>query len=252
MLTGLDRRIVLISLLFMLPVVGGLTTYVVQQAQESSLLAPKNNGYSAAKYPGGLVENLQRSLVTISCKSSQGSGFSFTLDKIDLNNGYRFAKVNTSGFKSRLITNAHVIQDCLDKNEVLFESADGKTYVATIEILDTKNDLALLGSPIFIDGISGVYWKPRPGYWVMGLGSPHNFAGSVTFGHIINLDVRSVFHTASLSPGNSGGPLVDNEGYLFGVNSGSKPVGQNFNFSISLNSFCEMLVKCKNGSFWDK
>ena len=252
MLTSLDRRIVLISLLFLLPIVGGLTTFTSLQVQETSFQSPSNNGYSAPTYPGGLVEFVQQSLVTVSCKGSQGSGFSFMLDETDIDNGYRFAKDDSNGFKSRLITNAHVIQDCIAEEEVLIESADGKSHVATIEIVDTENDLALLGSPVFIDGISGLYWKPKPGYWVMGMGSPHKFAGSVTFGNIINFDDQSIFHTASLSPGNSGGPLVDNEGYLFGVNSGSKPVGQNFNFSISLNSFCEKIVKCKKGFFWEK
>ena len=116
--------------------------------------------------------------------------------------------------------------------------------------MDSRNDLALLSSKKVIEGISGLYWSPLPGYWVMGLGSPHNFAGSVTFGNIINFDENSVYHTASLSPGSSGGPLVDNEGYLFGVNTGAKPIGQNFNISVSLNAFCEALVVCPEGRYW--
>jgi S1-C subfamily serine protease len=83
----------------------------------------------------------------------------------------------------------------------------------------------------------------------MALGSPHNYAGSVTFGNVINADQRSVYSTASLSPGNSGGPLIDNEGWVFGINSGSKPIGQNFNISISVNMLCEQVLDCPEKRF---
>jgi hypothetical protein len=247
-----DRRIILISLLFLLPVTGGLTAYVALQVSDTSAFSPSNNGYAQPKYLGGLVEELQKTLVTIKCAESSGSGFAFTLDDIDLEKGFRFAGSTSKDNFTRIITNAHVVQDCVADKKVGFESAGGKTYEAKLEIVDTQNDLALLSSGKFIEGIAGLYWKPRPGYWVMGLGSPHNFAGSVTFGNIINFDSNSIFHTASLSPGSSGGPLVDNEGYLYGVNTGAKPVGQNFNISVSLNAFCDALVVCPNKTYWEE
>lgn len=252
MFPHLERRIVLFVLLFLIPITGGLSAYTALEISENSKLAPSNSGYAEPKYVGGLVENLQQTLVTIECESSLGSGFSFVLDKPDLDNGYRFAGKSSKNVYTRLITNAHVIQDCVTEGSVKFESSDGKKQSAKIEIVDSQNDLALLSTDKFIEGISGVYWKPRPGYWVMGLGSPHNFAGSVTFGNVINFDKYSIFHTASLSPGSSGGPLVDNEGYLFGVNTGAKPVGQNFNISVSLNAFCDAIVVCPKHSYWEE
>jgi S1-C subfamily serine protease len=84
----------------------------------------------------------------------------------------------------------------------------------------------------------------------MALGSPHGLGGSVTFGNVINFESSLVFHTASLSPGNSGGPLVDNEGLVYGVNTGSKPIGQNFNMSIGVNAFCDRLIICKERKYW--
>lgn len=245
-----DRRIILISLLFLLPITGGLSAYVLLDAGINSENDPSNNGYSQPKYIGGLVEDLQTTLVTIECGESAGSGFSFILDKADLENGFKFAGENAESDITRIITNAHVVEECQEDKQVQFVAANGKSYGAKIEVVDSRNDLALLTSNKSIEGISGVYWQPRPGHWVMGLGSPHKFAGSVTFGNIINIDRNSIFHTASLSPGSSGGPLVDNEGYLFAVNTGAKPVGQNFNISVSLNAFCENLVVCPEGSYW--
>ena len=250
MFSNSERRVFLLALLFLIPITGGLSAYTAFEISENSKLAPSNSGYAQPKYVGGLVENLQSTLVTIECQGSMGSGFSFVLDKVDRENGYRFAGKTSKQDYTRIITNAHVIQDCLMSGIVNFESDNGKRQSADIEIVDSQNDLALLSTDKFIEGISGVYWKPRPGYWVMGLGSPHNFAGSVTFGNIINFDKNSIFHTASLSPGSSGGPLVDNEGYLFGVNTGAKPVGQNFNISVSLNAFCDAIVVCPDHSYW--
>jgi S1-C subfamily serine protease len=118
--------------------------------------------------------------------------------------------------------------------------------------IDVENDLALLGSRLDIPPLFGSYATPRTGYWVMALGSPHSFEGSVTFGNIINRDSKLIFTTASLSPGNSGGPLIDNEGFVYGVNSGSKPVGQNFNISIGINTFCEKLIVCPSTRYWQE
>lgn len=240
----------LLSILFLLPITAGLTSYVILQVQAASDFGPQNNGYAQPENHGLLVENLQKALVTVDCRGINGSGFAFELDTVDIENGYEFSAQNFKNSESRIITNAHVVQDCMDNGIVSFISAEGKMHRGEIEIFDQKNDLALLKSPILIKGISGVYWTPRPGYWVMGLGSPHKFAGSVTFGNIINFDKNSIFHTASLSPGSSGGPLVDNEGYLFGVNTGAKPIGQNFNISVSLNAFCDAIVKCPEGTYW--
>lgn len=247
-----ERRIVLLVLLFLLPITGGLAAYTALEISENSKLSPSNSGYSQPKYVGGLVENLQEALVTIECQGADGSGFSFELDKPDLENGYRFAENPSNTGITRIITNAHVVQGCLGDKKVNFVSADGKQESASIEVVDSRNDLALLSTKKYIEGISGVYWKPFPGYWVAALGSPHSFAGSVTFGNIINFDKNSIFHTASLSPGSSGGPLVDNEGYLYGVNTGATPIGQNFNISVSLNAFCDAIVICPDGSYWEE
>jgi S1-C subfamily serine protease len=179
-----------------------------------------------------------------------GSGFSFELDEADISNGFEYKDKVSKSAKSVIITNAHVIENCVAQGSVKVLIDQETTRNARIFKLDELNDLAMLTLDLEIPPLSGASWKPLPGYWTMALGSPHNFAGSVTFGNIINLDSSSVFHTASLSPGNSGGPLVDNEGYLYGVNTGSKPVGQNFNISIGVNAFCDQLIKCPTSRYW--
>jgi S1-C subfamily serine protease len=245
-----EIRILLVSVLFLIPITGGLTTLVIIQEREKVAMSVYNDGWVPPKDLGSLVTRIQSSLVTVECKESIGSGFSFFLDDIDLKEGfeYRDAKAEKAG--SVLITNHHVVEGCLSDGLTEITINDQTTHSAQIVIADSINDLALLVTDVEIPAISGAAWKPRPGFWTMALGSPHNFTGSVTLGNIINQASNQVFHTASLSPGNSGGPLVDNDGYLYGVNTGSKPVGQNFNLSVGVNAFCDKLINCTKSEYW--
>jgi S1-C subfamily serine protease len=249
MLSRLEVRIILVSLLFLIPVVGGLTFFTALQVSEDRYFENDVNGYVQPKWLGGTIGIAQESLVTIECSGVFGSGFSFDLDSYDADKEISFVDEAKLGIDTKVITNAHVIKDCLDANRVEVIINDKTSHFAKIVRNDVSSDLALLSLPIPIEPLLATYSVPQPGYWVMALGSPHNFAGSVTFGNVINGDQRSVYSTASLSPGNSGGPLLDNEGWVIGINSGSKPIGQNFNISISLNMLCEQILNCPEKRF---
>jgi S1-C subfamily serine protease len=245
-----EIRVLLTAILFLVPITGGLTTMLIIQEREETAMSTNNDGWVSPKYLGFLIKEVQSSLVTIGCKDAFGSGFSFYLDDTDTRDGFKYRETITEQAESVLITNHHVIANCIPEGIVEITIDDETTHQAKIVNTDIQNDLALLVSDVEISPISGAAWKPSPGFWTMALGSPHNFAGSVTLGNIINQDSGQVFHTASLSPGNSGGPLVDNDGYLYGVNTGSKPVGQNFNLSVGVNAFCEKLINCTKSAYW--
>ncbi len=249
MLSKLETKVVLISLLLLLPVAGGLTTYVIVQMKESKEFTNKVNGYIAPKWLGYEIEKAQKSLVTVECAGTFGSGFAFDFDATDISDGFSFKSQKATENSSYIVTNAHVVRNC-GKSLPKIVIADNSSKLANVISLDSENDLALLETDLEISPLFGSYSPPRTGYWVMALGSPHSFAGSVTFGNIINSESNLIFTTASLSPGNSGGPLIDNEGYLFGVNSGSKPVGQNFNISVGVNTFCVKLINCPDKRYW--
>jgi S1-C subfamily serine protease len=245
-----EIRVLLTAILFLVPITGGLTTLAIIQEREKVAMSTVNNGFAEPNYLGWLIGEAQKSLVTVNCENSLGSGFSFYLDDIDRGEGFRYLDESTESASSVIITNQHVIADCVNQGFVTITISDETVHQAKIVKADVKNDLALLTSEVEIFPISGASWKPRPGYWTMALGSPHNFAGSVTLGNIINIDSSQVFHTASLSPGNSGGPLLDNDGYLYAVNTGSKPIGQNFNLSVGVNAFCDYLIACTKSAYW--
>ena len=248
--TRIEIRVLLISILFLIPLTAGLTTYVVLQARENSGLSTDINGYTTPKWLGGLVAITEESLVTINCQEEIGSGFSYGLDNTDVANGFEFRSEDAKTAPSLVITNLHVVDACLSSLRVSVIGFDKTKSEGRILEIDELNDLAMIRIESIIPSLFGAYAKPVPGYWAMAMGSPHNFTGSVTFGNIINLDATEVFHTASLSPGNSGGPLSDNEGYLLGVNTGAKPIGQNFNISIGINAFCDRLIECTKRKYW--
>lgn len=251
MTSRFEVRILLTAILFLIPITAGLTTYVLLEAKEDSLLSTSTNAYSPPKNIGGLVELVSESLVTIKCQDALGSGFSFGLDSYDLDNGFKFHSEAAKNAPSTIVTNHHVLEKCLTTNKVQVIGFGGKKYAGEILEVDEINDLALVRIESEISELYGASYKPSPGYWTMALGSPHGLGGSVTFGNIINFDSPLVFHSASLSPGNSGGPLVENVGYVYGVNTGSKPIGQNFNISVGVNAFCDRLIICEKRKYWE-
>jgi S1-C subfamily serine protease len=245
-----EIRVLLTAILFLIPITGGITTYVLLEVKENSLLSTSTNAYSPPRNIGGLVLNVNDSLVTINCLETLGSGFSFGLDSVDKANGFEFRSDAAQKAPSVIVTNYHVLKNCLITNRVEVISFGGKKHVGEILEIDEANDLAIVRIESELLQLYGAGYKPSPGYWTMALGSPHGLGGSVTFGNVINFESSLVFHTASLSPGNSGGPLVDNEGLVYGVNTGSKPIGQNFNMSIGVNAFCDRLIICKERKYW--
>jgi S1-C subfamily serine protease len=246
----LETKIVLMSLLLLLPITGGLTAYTILQVNDSKQFSNRINGYVEPRLLGNEISWVQESLVVVKCDESSGSGFSFDLDAFDLERGFQF-KSEVSRDSSFIITNSHVVKNCNNSN-LRITVADKSSHFARIINVDLENDLALLTTTVEIPALFASMSTPFEGFWVMALGSPHGLAGSVTFGNVINRDSKQIFTTASLSPGNSGGPLVDNEGYVFGVNTGAKPVGQNFNISVGVNMFCEKLIVCPDGRFWEE
>ena len=141
-------------------------------------------------------------------RGSLGSGFLISAD------GY-------------IITNNHVI-DKADTIEVTF--SDGRTLPATIVGRDRDTDIAVLKissrAPLpFVDLADSD--KAEVGDWVIAIGNPLGFGGSVSAG-IISATGRDlntgrsdnfIQTDAAINQGNSGGPLFNLSGQVVGVNT---------------------------------
>jgi S1-C subfamily serine protease len=127
-----------------------------------------------------------------------------------------------------------------------------RRYEVSLDILDKKNDLVKLSSTADLEPLKLAKSGPYPGYWVMTYGTADGWIGSVSIGSVMNSTDDEIFITANISHGNSGGPLLDNEGHVFGTNSWGM-TGEQYNGAKSLDAMCSEILKCKYNKgkyFW--
>ena len=150
-----------------------------------------------------------------------------------------------------IITNSHVINDTKNNLQVHVILHDNKKYNAVVVGFDKTTDLAVLkidasGLPVAVFGDSNVI---AVGDWVLAIGNPGGmtFASSLTRGVVSGLN-RSVGYSdagnmtyiqtdTAISPGASGGALLNMHGQVIGVNT-SKLVAEGYEgmgFSIPIS-----------------
>lgn len=137
-----------------------------------------------------------------------------------------------SGFivdkRGYIITNAHVIDD---SSRITVKLDSGEEFVAQVIGADEETDLAVLkitagrDLPVVKMGDSE---KAEVGDWVLAIGSPFGLNKTVTAGIISTTQRETPYATAfqrfiqtdaAINRGNSGGPLVNLDGEVIGVNS---------------------------------
>ncbi|MEJ8566632.1 DegQ family serine endoprotease [Elongatibacter sediminis] len=125
-----------------------------------------------------------------------------------------------------IITNHHVVEDA---DQIVVRLDDRREFEAELIGSDPQSDVALLkidakGLPALAIGDSE---SLKPGEWVVAIGSPFNFEQSVTAG-IVSAKGRStgaqqyvpfIQTDVAINRGNSGGPLLNLEGEVVGINS---------------------------------
>ena len=183
--------------------------------------------------------------------------------------GYRNLKPvssNGSGFiiseDGYILTNAHNIKDNFRPSVITTDInitvvvPGGEAYSASIVGLDMISDIALLK----IDGKNFDYCnlgdsdEVKVGEWAIALGNPRNLISNAQYQPIASAGIVSAINAdfsldsqsgklldnmiqtdASLNPGNSGGPLIDSNGDVIGINTFIKADSQNLGFAIPIN-----------------
>ena len=241
------QKITAYGMIIALPFALGAFLLAWGPANQFSLTDPRSDGYVQPRSIATLVEKTQESTVTIFCDYgskeiiSQGTAWVIELEN-DMGDGY----------PTTLITNHHVIEECINgKGKVSIKPLFGKESPAVIEKWDVKNDLATIATAVKLKPLALSQYEPLPGYWVAAIGTADGYEGSVAFGNILNGTNFELLTTAALSNGNSGGPLIDNEGNVVGINSwGSKT--QQYNGAMSLNALCSKFIDCKTELYWER
>jgi len=160
----------------------------------------------------------------------------------------------------RILTNNHVISGS-SKIEVRF--SDGGRYTAKVLVADRADDLAMIQIdpkkklPFLKLGDSDAL---QVGQKVLAIGNPYGFQGTLTTGVVSSLgrEIRNENSTleglvqtdAAINEGNSGGPLLDSQGNVIGINTAIlAPSGGNIGigFAMPINRAKAMLEDFRVG-----
>ncbi|MBS0445861.1 MAG: trypsin-like peptidase domain-containing protein [Proteobacteria bacterium] len=122
-------------------------------------------------------------------------------------------------------TSAHLVAGA---QQVLVRLPDDRYAEATLVGVDETTDVAVLSVPgVQIAPVLGSTAPLRPGDWVLTIGEPYGLRRSLSAGIVGGIDrhfredgeVLFIQSDAALNPGNSGGPLVDADGNIIGMNA---------------------------------
>ena len=131
-----------------------------------------------------------------------------------------------------IVTNFHVVENV---RSVEVQLSDGRRGVATVVGADPLVDLAVLKTEM--ENLIAAEWGDSDsldvGEMVWALGSPFGFEKTITFGIVSAKERRGIRDRrgrgslyqeflqtdAAVNPGNSGGPLVNAEGQIVGINT---------------------------------
>lgn len=163
--------------------------------------------------------------------TGSGSGFVFSSDGL-------------------ILTNAHVIDN---SNQLNVTSLDGNEFTGELTGIDKDTDIAII--KIFGTGYTpvklGVSGDLKIGQLVIAIGNPLGYQHSVSTGvlsavgrtmrtpggHLVDDILQS---DAALNPGNSGGPLIDTNGEVVGINTAIIQSAQGISFSIAIDTVKEI------------
>ncbi|XP_075870206.1 serine protease HTRA1A-like [Nelusetta ayraudi] len=167
------------------------------------------------------------------------------------------AVASGSGFvvseDGQIVTNAHVVAN---KHRVTVELKNGGSYDAKIKDVDERSDIALIKIeaptklPVLLLGRSS---DLRPGEFVVAIGSPFSLQNTVTTGIVSttqrggrelglrNSDMDYIQTDAIINYGNSGGPLINLDGEVIGINTLKVTAG--ISFAIPSDKIREFLAE---------
>jgi len=174
---------------------------------------------SASSDFSGIIDDAIKSVVTIKTDTGQGSGF------VIASGGY-------------VVTNEHVMANATAATVITY---DGKSHRVSLVGDDANMDIALLKiddtsySPIELEDSNNV----QIGEKVIAIGNPLGLQFSVSEGIVsaVNREGENKLDAyiqtdASLNPGNSGGPLIDTNGKVIGINNFKISDSENIGFAL--------------------
>lgn len=167
-----------------------------------------------------------------------------------------------------VLTNAHVVENAMN---VSVKLKDGRHFSGTVIDIDLENDLAAVKLDSSNKNIKfptltlGSSSSIRPGEWVVAMGSPLQLSNTITAGIVStvhragveiglpNRELEYIQTDAAINIGNSGGPLVNLDGHVIGINAITMRFAAGISFSIPIDSakgfLSKSIEKARSGDY---
>lgn len=158
-----------------------------------------------------------------------------------------------SGFvleKGKIVTNLHVIEGA-KYGYVLVNGSSEKHKIEGYFAIDKQNDIAILSAPtVTQNSMQIISANPDIGDKIYAIGNPKGLSGTISEGIVSGIrkvnDKELIQITAPISPGSSGGPVINNFGQVVGVAVSTITSGQNLNFAIPSSLILRLIAKGNN------
>jgi putative serine protease PepD len=182
-----------------------------------------------------LAATVEPSVVTIATGVGLGSGW--------------VARSDAGG--SDVLTNFHVVADAWAAGDASVDVRLGdETLGGTIVRVDREDDLAVVHVARRLAALRTAAARPQVGATLMAVGSPLGLSGTVSIGVVSafrSVDGADYMQfSAPISPGSSGGPVVDRQGRVVAIAS-AKFVGAGVEalaLAIPVQMACSGLIAC--------
>lgn len=181
-----------------------------------------------------IIELYKNAVIQISSPNSIGTGFYLSAPNL-------------------IVTNNHVVEG---HKKVTVEGIGLKRQVCEVIYTDTTYDLAFIRLGEGTEALPHLSLEVRPMQEqeeVLAVGHPFDLRYTFTDGRVSNPrhmqhNIEYIQHTAALNPGNSGGPLINAQGAVVGVNTFIISNGNTIGFSLPARHLQDAILAFEQGA----
>ena len=236
-------------------------TVVVEEELDVSAGFAENDLYAAPANMENFIDTVDKATVRVECVAADGTAGWGT------GWGIRLASepvaVSTDPEPYKVVTNWHVIEDCISGGEVtiFLVGAPDVGYPATILSWDDSfenqggwGDLAILTTATAVPSLQTASEPPKKLQWALAIGNPADYADEALTNHMTvgvvsdyQPDRQWIVSSAEVNPGNSGGPLLNSRGQVMAINTWSdvRDGIQGLFYSVSVSQLCNKVLTCE-------
>jgi S1-C subfamily serine protease len=178
-----------------------------------------------------VVAGAEGSVFTLLAGSWQGSAF----------------VIESTANRSLLVTNYHVVRTLWTAHVRRVVIRDGHTsFNGSIETVRPDADLALIEVPRGLSPLEPRDGSAEVGEPVVVVGSPYGYGGTVSTGVVSAVRGPILQFSAPVSPGSSGGPVLDVDGAVIGVAAAKVEArgAEGLSFAIPIERVCRLTPAC--------